>query len=99
MSGIGPLPGDPDTQHELCPTCAVDVTLGSDFDLTAQFACKFARELYVGVGGDVVATMTDDGGTAHTYKNVPSGTTLHGLWVTVKSSANGTTATNIVARR
>lgn len=98
MSTLGPVKGDPDMQHEQIPVCSVAVTLGSDFDLTTQFQCGFATELCVAGGGNVVAVLAGDGGVAQTYF-VPSGGFLHGQFVTVKSSANGTTATGIVARR
>jgi hypothetical protein len=96
---VGPSPSDQDMQHELIPTCSVAVTLGADFDLTSQFSCGFAKELYVGTGGNVAAVLRDDAGTVQTYMNVPGGTFLHGAFVTVKSTGNGTTASNIIARR
>ena len=83
---------------ELVPSTAVDVTLGSDFDLSTQFVAGWARELYVGTGGTVVAVMRGDGGTSHTYMNVPNGSSLYGDFVKVMSTSNGTTASNIVAR-
>ena len=83
----------------LIPDTAVDVTLTSDFDITAT-SLAFARELYVGTGGTpVIAVMAGDGGTSHTYLNVPDGSSLYGKFVTVLSSGHGTTASNIVARR
>lgn len=84
--------------QELVPSAAVDVTLGSDFDLTTQFTAGYARELFVGTGGTVIAVMRGDGGTPHTYKNVANGQVLSGDFVTVKSTSNGTTAADIVAR-
>lgn len=83
--------------QEIVPSCAVAVTLSLDFDLTSQFNAGYARELYVGTGGTVVATMLNDS-APQTYVNVPNGSTLAGKFVTVKSSSNGTTASNIVAR-
>lgn len=93
MSATGPT-----DYNQLVPSQAVDVNLSSDTDLTQTFAMGYARELYVGTGGTVIATMRDDGGTTHTYKNVASGATLSGKFVTVKSTSNGTTAADIVAR-
>lgn len=98
-STLGPGASDQDVQHELCPTCSVAVTLGADFDLTQQFACGFARELHVsGTGGIINAVLLNDGGTVQSYY-VPQGGFLHGHFITVKSTTNGTTATGIVARR
>lgn len=53
------------------------------------------RGLYVGVGGDVAVILTDDGSTAATFKNVPSGTILPIKPYKVMST--NTTATNILA--
>ena len=93
---IGPK-NSPESNQALVPSAAVDVTLTSDFDLTTQFAAGYARELYVGTAGTVVATMIDDS-ASHTYKNLANGSTLAGKFVTVKSTGNGTTASDIVAR-
>lgn len=98
MSTLGPSASDQNAQTELCPTCSVAVNLAADFDLTQQFACGFARELYIGVGGTVIAQLQGDA-APQTYLNVPSGSYMHGIWTLVKSTANGTLATNIIARR
>jgi hypothetical protein len=82
---------------DLVPSCDVDISFGIDVNLAPLFTCEYARELYVGGAGDVVATMIDDQGVSHTYMNVPAGSTLSGKFVTVLSS--GTTAFGIVARR
>lgn len=56
------------------------------------YAC---RALWVGVGGDVVAILNQDGAdVARTFKNVPSGTLLPGVFHRV--NATGTTATDMV---
>lgn len=94
-----PGPNDPEMQFELHSTQSVAVVLTSDFDLTAQAGLTrgFARELYVGTGGTVIAQLRDDA-APQTYTNVPSGAYMHGIWVLVKSTANGTTASGIIAR-
>ena len=95
MSGIGPGAASDD----LTPWCAVDVNLATDFTIdNTVFACGYARELFVGTGGTVIARMIGDV-TDHTYKNVPSGSTLSGKFTLVRSTGNGTTALDIVARR
>lgn len=71
---------------------AVDVS-STDFDITQTL--PFATQLYIGVSGDVVATLLGDT-TSRTYKNVPVGV-LVGMFVTVVKT--GTTATNIIARK
>lgn len=91
--------GPSNQSSDLVPSCSVAVVLTSNFSLISSFACGYARELYIGVGGTVVAVLLDDGGTTQTYLNVASGTTLSGKFVTVNSTGNGTTATNIIARR
>jgi hypothetical protein len=73
------------------------VTLGSDFNVAAQFTAGYCRELFVGVGGTVIAQLQGDA-APQTYLNVPAGTPLSGKFTLVKSTANGTTATNIIAR-
>jgi len=93
---VGPK-NSPESNQALIPSAAVDVTLTSDFDLTTQFAAGYARELVIGTAGHVVATMIGDS-APHTYKNQASGSVLSGKFVTVKSTGNGTTAADIVAR-
>lgn len=71
-------------------------TSASAVDLSsadARFSPRLPRAVYVGVTGDVVAKLGDDG-TPVTFKTVPVGV----LWIrpgTIVKS--GTTATNIVA--
>lgn len=91
-----------DASSTLVPSAGVDVVLTSDFpiDNTVFAAGSCALELYIGTGGTVIAAMLDDApGVTHTYKNVPSGSTLAGKFVLVKSTGNGTTAADIIARR
>lgn len=96
MSAVGPgivaaMPPD------YVPQYAVAVTLGADFNLATAFNTGFARELYIGGAGNVVAQLLGDAAPV-TYEAVPVGTILKGCWILVKSTGNGTTATNIVAR-
>lgn len=98
MSAIGPQAGDPDVQHEQIPVCAQPVNLAGDVNMNTLFTCGFATELYVGTGGNVVAQLISDA-APQTYVGVPSGSFLHGMWILVRSTTNGTTASNIVARR
>lgn len=50
--------------------------------------------LYVGTAGDV-AVVTEEGGEAHVFKNVPNGCYL---WVRgLRVNSTGTTATDILA--
>lgn len=93
--GLGPT----NASSDLVPSCSVDVVLTADFDLTTLFSAGYARELYVGTGGTVVCVMLDDAQTAHSYTNVSNGTFISGKFITVKSTANGTTASAIIARR
>lgn len=61
-----------------------------------NFLAQVCRAIYVGVGGDVVAVVNQGGSdVAFTFKNVPSGTYLLGLFHRV--NATGTTATNMIA--
>jgi hypothetical protein len=69
---------------------AAAITPSDTVDLTSP-----TRGLYVGVSGDVVAIMADDGTTSVTFTGLAAGV-VHPLRVKrVKST--GTTATNIVA--
>jgi hypothetical protein len=56
----------------------------------------FARRLWVGTGGDLVARKAFDT-QYHTFLNVPSGTPLDGAYVAVRPV--GTDAADIVAER
>jgi hypothetical protein len=76
---------------------SVPVVLSADFNLATAFNTGFARELYVGSAGNVVAQLLGDAGP-QTYYGVPAGTTLYGCFVLVKSTGNGTTASDILAR-
>src|SRR5271154_6132485 len=80
------------------PQAAVAVTLGANFNLTTATTpnLPFAIALWVGTTGNLVAQKLGDA-AAITYTAVPSGTRLPGLWISVSSTVNGTTATNIVA--
>lgn len=56
----------------------------------------WCRGIYVGVGGTVIARAP--GSTAFvTYQNVPNGGYLDGYFAEVKSTANGTTASGLIA--
>ncbi len=73
------------------------VSLAADTDLSTVFVSQgFARRLYVGTGGTVVAQKVGDA-AAISYLNVANGQYLDGCWKIVKSTGNGTTASNIVA--
>jgi hypothetical protein len=70
------------------------VNLGSDTTYTADFP----RGIYVGTSGHV---KVDDlvGNTGVLFKNVPAGTTLPIMVKKIYSTANGTTAADLVALR
>ena len=55
---------------------------------------QIARQLYVGVGGDVTVLTQND--VVITFKNVGSGSTI-GPFFIKRVNATGTTATDIVA--
>ena len=66
------------------------------FAVTPSDATNFGQEsryLYVGTGGDVV--LVTRGGTAITYKAVPTGAYVYASCIRVNSTS--TTASNIVA--
>ena len=71
---------------------AVAVALAADDDLTTRGMCD---ALYVGATGTV--KIVTRGGRAITFLAVQAGTTLRVGATQVKSTANGTTATGIVA--
>jgi hypothetical protein len=80
------------------PSRSCAVTLGSDFDVSAGLGDTPALRLHVGTGGHVVARLMGDAADAwRTYKNVPSGGSLTGRFVAIRSTSNGTTAADIVA--
>lgn len=68
---------------------AVEVNLAADTTFPVP-----VRALYVGTGGDVV--IVTGRGEQVTFRGVPSGSLLPVMAATVKSTANGTTASNIV---
>jgi len=69
------------------------VTLTADYTFTMPSIC----ELYVGGAGTVVAKLSGDA-TFRTYTGVAAGSILEGAFTAVKSTANGTTASNIIGR-
>ena len=71
---------------------AVAVALAADDDLTTRGMCD---ALYVGATGTVI--LTTRGGRTVTFLAVQAGTILRVGATQVKSTANGTTATGIVA--
>lgn len=73
-------------------TAAQAVTLGADFTVTINSGVT--RALFVGTGGAVKCTI---GGTSVTFTNVPDGTRLDVAATLVSSTANGTSASDIVA--
>jgi hypothetical protein len=83
-----------EADRTLVPSCAQDITVSGDVDLTVLFNAGYCREIYVGVAGNLVAVMKDDGGTAHTYV-VAANQVVSGKFITVKST---TTAGSLIAR-
>jgi outer membrane murein-binding lipoprotein Lpp len=69
-----------------------NVTLGADFTITVGSGA--ARALWVGGAGNLKVTV---GGVSITYTAVPAGSLLKIAATLVSSTANGTTASNIVA--
>jgi hypothetical protein len=55
-----------------------------------------AKGLYVGTGGTVIVRAPGSSADV-SYVNVPNGGYIDGLITIVRSSANGTTASNLVA--
>lgn len=72
------------------PNKGVAIDLSSDTDLDQP------SFIHVGVGGDVKVDLAA-GGTGLVYKNRPGGSFLEVLVTKVYSTANGTTATDLVA--
>lgn len=94
MSATGP-----DTQHSTQdpPSRTADVTLGADFDIIAALGGPCTC-LFVGTGGTVITqSYNDPAGTWRTRKNVPAGSYLTGRYSKIRSTANGTTAADIIA--
>jgi hypothetical protein len=74
----------------------VDVS-SADFDCTTNFSAGFAIKIYVGTSAPSdVAVMHYGDTVAVTFKNVPQGTELVGVFKTILHT--GTTASNLVAR-
>lgn len=73
------------------PSVSEVVTLGADYTFTNTSIVA----LWVGTGGTVVAQLRGDA-TARTWVGVPAGTYLHGNFSIVRSTGNGTTASNII---
>jgi hypothetical protein len=97
ISGTPPK-GDP-SQNDIVPRFAKAIDNGSgplsgDYTCSADFLSGFCREIFVGVGGTVVATMQD--GVSQTYQNLASGSVLSGLFASVQHT--GTTAYGLILR-
>ena len=69
----------------------VAVNLGADTTFPVP-----AKGIYVGTGGTVIV-QAPGSATTVTYKNVPNGGYIDGWIETVKSTANGTTAADLIA--
>lgn len=94
ISGVATAAKQDDLKTALQSATAHEaVTLGADFAITVGGGT--ARALFVGTGGNVKCTV---GGLSLTYKNVPDGGTLFVAATLVSSTANGTTAADIVAQ-
>ncbi len=96
MSQVNPTAGT-DARAREVPQDAVDVTLGADFTFSSQSPVVQPRALWIGTGGNVVASLAGTPGTYHTFKNIPSGTLFLGAFAVVRSTGNGTTAADIIA--
>lgn len=74
---------------------AVDIS-STDFDCTV-FKIGYAREIYVGAGGDAtVLKLTFLDGRTQSYENLPNGSYVSGFITKVVKS--GTTTTKMIAR-
>lgn len=80
---------DPQYRDQFVPQGFEDVTLGTDYTFTA-----IVRAIYVGTAGTVIASV--DGTNFHTFKGCAAGSYLLGAFKKVKSTANGTTAADLV---
>lgn len=78
-------------------SAAINLAADTDFTVNSHGLYPFARRIFVGTGGDVVARKIRDSGYT-TYK-AASGTYLDGAWAIVRSTGNGTTASNLVAEQ
>jgi len=79
---------------------AFAVTPADDTQLNDGTEDVLVRELFIGTGGDVsVRTANKDGSmaAATVMKNIPSGTSIFGFFMSVQQT--GTTATDIVAKQ
>ncbi len=94
MSAIGPK-NQYGTADPLFPTCqlALDVS-SSDANLATAFNAGYARWLYIGSGGALVAQMQGDAAPV-VRAHVVAGDRLPGCWILVQSA--GTTASGIIA--
>ena len=95
VMAVGPIAGVSDLDP--FPMFDVPVSLASDFNVAAQFTAGYCRSLYVGTTGTVIAQLSGNASPT-TYVGVPAGSVLPGKFTLVKSTSNGTTASNIVAR-
>ena len=82
---INPRSGSAPAEEKIAVSLASDTT----FPIAA-------KALYVGTGGTVVARAPNSAADV-TYKNVASGQVLDGYFEIVRSTANGTTAADIIA--
>lgn len=71
---------------------ATQISLASDTTLPLA-----SRGLWVGTGGTVIGALVGDPLTNVTFTNVPDGALLPFRFVTIRSTSNGTTASNLVA--
>jgi hypothetical protein len=80
---------DPEVRAPGAYVAFEDITLGADYVAVAPL-----RGIFVGTGGIVIASV--DGTNFHTFKGCASGSVLVGAFKKVKSTANGTTALDLV---
>lgn len=84
------LSADPELRAQNVPVGFEDVTLGADF----TFVNTKIRGIYVGTTGTIIAST--DGTNFHTFVGCTAGSILMGAFKKVKSTGNGTTASNLV---
>ena len=77
--------------HDSGPFNAAAITLSGD----SSFSTQPLRGIWVGTTGNIVVDMAGTG-TTITFQNVPVGY-ISGHFTKVYSTANGTTASNLVA--
>jgi len=80
---------DPEVRSLNVPDGFEDVSLTSDYTFTAH-----VRGIFVGTAGTVIASV--DGTNYHTFKGCSAGYLLMGAFKKVRSTANGTTAADLV---